>query len=130
MDTKRQVTVKFIAGVVLILISLVLGKLVLVPIVLFPGSNAWRTSMIIVYIFSWLLLLAGIALAGIEGFKLATHKYRQYQRKTIHTVKRQGRKAAHNTRKAARHTKNAAKHTVKTTVRVLKKTGRKRKPRM
>jgi uncharacterized protein YacL len=126
METKREVTVKFIAGVALIVVSLILGKLVLVPILLFPGSDAWRTWMIIVYVFSWVLLLVGVVLAGVEGFKLATHKYKEYKKKTIHTVKNHGKKAAHHTKKAAKkaamNTKKAAKKAAKNTKKAAKKT--------
>lgn len=107
METKREVTVKFFIGVALIVISLILGKLVLIPILLFPGSTAWRTWMIIVYVFSWVLILTGIFLAGLEGFRLATHKYKEYQRRTVHTMKRTGRKAAHKTKRAAKKTVRA-----------------------
>jgi hypothetical protein len=143
MDTKRQVTLKFIAGVSTIVFSLVIGKAVLIPILLFPGSEAWRNWMIIIYVFSWALLLVGVVLAGVEGFKLATHKYKEYKRRTIHTVKRQGIKAANHTKraaeKAAKNTKRvadkAAKNTkkaAKKTVHVLKKSHRvmKKRPRM
>jgi len=121
METKQQLTIKFVAGVVLIIVSLVLGKLVLVPILLFPGSTGWRTSMIIMYAFSWLLLLAGLVLAGVEGFRLATHKYREYKRRTVHKMKSTGRNAAHKTKRAAKKTV----HVLKNSHRVMRK-----RPRM
>ncbi|MFC1741622.1 hypothetical protein ACFL3V_03750 [Nanoarchaeota archaeon] len=134
METKQQVTAKFIIGMVLIIVSLILGKLVLVPILIFPGSETWRVAMVIAYAFSWILILVGIWLAGVEGYRLATHKYKVYQKKTIHRVKRHSKNAVNHTKNAARKTKkvtkNAARKTkkvtkkaAKETVRVLKKPG-------
>ncbi len=113
METKRQATVKFFIGVVLIVISLILGKLALVPIIIFPSSSTWRTWMITLYAFSWMLILVGIYLAGLEGFRLATHKYKEYQRRTVYTVKQHGITAARKTKNAAHKTKRAAKKTVR-----------------
>ncbi|MBN1544326.1 hypothetical protein JW898_02585 [Candidatus Woesearchaeota archaeon] len=101
METKQEVTNKFIVGLTLIIASLVIGKLVLIPIILFTQNLKWESAMIITYIFSWVILFTGIGFAGWEGYRLVTHKYREYQRRTIEQVK-------HHSRKAAEHTKNAA----------------------
>ena len=114
METKQEVTKKFILGVILIVISLVLGKAVLIPIVLFPGSDAWRLSMIITYAFSWIIILIGIYLAGLEGWRLATHKYKEYHRRTIHKVKEKSKNAATKVR-------NRSRHAARKTVDVMKK---------
>ena len=114
METKQEVTKKFVLGVVLIVLSLVLGKAVLIPLVIFPGSDAWRLAMIIVYAFSWIIIIIGIYLAGLEGWRLATHKYKEYHRRTVHKVKEHGRKAAVKV-------KNGGKHAARKTVEVLKK---------
>ena len=117
METKQEVTKKFLFGVILIVISLVLGKAVLIPLVLFPGSDAWRLSMILMYAFSWVLILTGIYFAGLEGWCLATHKYKEYHRRTIHKVKENSRKVAtkvrDKSRHAARKTANALKKPIR-----------------
>jgi hypothetical protein len=105
METKQQVTAKFITGVALIVISLILGKLVLIPLIIFPDDDAWKMAMLITYAASWVIIIVGIYLAGMEGWKLAAHKYIEYRQKTVSKVKEHGMKAA-------RHTKRAAKRTV------------------
>ncbi|MBW2997386.1 hypothetical protein KY349_03545 [Candidatus Woesearchaeota archaeon] len=97
METKQEVTKNFVLGIVLIVVSLVLGKLVFVPIILFPGSEAWRIAMITVYVFSWIMLIPGVYLAGLEGYRLVTHKYKEYHRRTIHKVKEHSKRAARKT---------------------------------
>jgi uncharacterized membrane protein YqjE len=106
METKQQVTKRFALGIALIIISLILGKLVLIPIIIFPDSYVWWTSMIIVYILSWVIILCGIYLAGIEGFRLINHKYSEYSKKTM-TKMREG------SRNMARSTVNALKKPIR-----------------
>ncbi|MBU2561803.1 MAG: hypothetical protein KKD17_05895 [Nanoarchaeota archaeon] len=104
-DTKQQVTKKFIIGMVLMVSSLVIGKLVIIPLIMLPGSNGLKMSMLIIYITSWIMMLMGIGLAGWEGYRLVTHKYREYKQKTIHQVKHHSKRAAET---AVMHTRNAA----------------------
>ena len=112
---KQEVTKKFTIGIVLIITSLAIGKLALVPLILFPASKSWRTAMIILYVCGWLLLIPGLFLAGMEGYRLVTHKYRHYKRKTVYHVK-------NGTRKAAHHTVRVAKKTGQHTVRIARNT--------
>ena len=81
---------RFIVGVVLIVSSLVLGKLVFIPLLMFPGNERWYIAMLIVYIFSWLILITGIILTGIEGYKLVMEKYKEYQKRTVADIKKRG----------------------------------------
>jgi hypothetical protein len=101
LETKPQLTKKFIIGVVMIICSFALGKLVFIPLIIFPGNATWRTSMIFIYIFSWLILLSGLAITGVEGYKLAKHKYREYSEKTISHVKNHSKNAVHQTARVA-----------------------------
>lgn len=109
LETKQEVTKKFTIGIILIITSIAIGKLILIPIILFPGSKSWRTAMIIVYACGWLLLIPGIWLAGLEGYRLVTHKYKEYRRKTVHHVKNGTRKAAQHTVRVAKKTKDLTK---------------------
>jgi len=118
METKPELTKKFLIGVVLIIISLILGKLVFIPIIFFPQSSTWRISMIIVYAASWMMILFGIYLAGKEGYYLAKHKYREYGRRTIEGVGRHSKTAAHVTVEAFRH---PVKHSKETIMRITKR---------
>ena len=80
----------FIYGVILIAVSLVLGKLVLIPLILFPGDKHWYVAVFVVYIFSWLILITGIILTGIEGYKFVMEKYKGYQKRTVADIKKRG----------------------------------------
>ena len=84
----------FIAGIILVLTSLVLGKLVLIPLFIFPGNKQWQMGMFMIYAFSWVILVLGIYLAGNEGTKLARAIYKSYQEKTVNQVKHHSKRAA------------------------------------
>jgi predicted DNA repair protein MutK len=92
LEPKQQVKKKFAVGLILIISSLVLGKLVLVPLILFPGNETVRIAMIVTYAFSWLLMIPGVYLAGREGLKLVQKKYKEYGQKTVSRVKEQSKK--------------------------------------
>ena len=94
----QQQKKKFVVGIVLIVLSLLIGKLALIPLILFPTDEQWRNSMVAVYIFSWAILIPGIYFAGIEGYKLVHHKYREYHQKTISHMKHHGGRMAAKTR--------------------------------
>jgi len=121
MDTKHQVTKKFIVGVVVIISSFVIAKLLLIPLFMFPGNATVKLWVIITYIFTWVMFVVGVALAGWEGYRLATHKYREYKKKTVDHVKKQSKKAAQNVK---RHSRNAAKSVKKHTKKAAKRTKR------
>ena len=95
MDEKP--TKKFVIGAILVAVSLALGKLVLIPIIFFPGSDEWRISMLIIYIFSWAILVLGIYLCGMEGYRFVKRVYKDYQHRTITQVKHHSKKAAQKT---------------------------------
>jgi len=118
LETKPQLTKKFVVGVVMIIISFALGKLVFIPIIIFPSNATWRTSMIFIYIFSWLMLLLGVAIAGVEGYKLAKHKYREYSEKTINHVKNHSKNAAYHTARVAGMTVDAIRRPIQKTGRI------------
>lgn len=90
-------TKRFITGAVLIALSLILGKLVLVPMILFPVDEVWRMSMLIIYVFSWIILMIGIYLCGMEGYRFVKNVYHAYQQKTITKVKHHSKRAAQKT---------------------------------
>lgn len=123
MGTKQEVTKKFVLGIVLIVVSLVLGKAVLIPLILFPGSEVWRTSMILVYVFSWIILLAGIYLAGMEGWRLVTHKYMEYRARTVSKVREKSRNAATKVR-------NGSKNATIKTINAMKKPMQRRREKL
>ena len=104
--TKQEVTRKFMLGVILIIVSLVIGKIVLIPLIVFNDSEKWRTAAIIVYIFGWIILIPGILLAGVEGYCLVKHKYRKYRAKTVGHVKVGTQKTVDHTVRIVQKTKD------------------------
>lgn len=117
METKQQLTKKFILGVVIIIVSLILGKLVLIPFFLFPLSFTAKWTLLIIYILTWPMMFVGIYFAGMEGYRLATHKYKEYKKRTIYRVKT-------TSKKAAEHTKRVLKHPIKEGIKGGKKISR------
>jgi hypothetical protein len=119
LQTKKEVTKKFVIGIIIIIVSFIIGKVVFLPMIFFPGDSRWKLGMLIIYITSWLMLLFGILLTGVEGYRLATRKYRLIQHRTVLHVKRGSIRAAgamastgkHAARHTARVTKTAARYT-------------------
>jgi hypothetical protein len=109
---QKALTKKFITGIALIIFSLILGKLVLLPIIFFPTSNEWRNAMIITYAISWIILLGGLYLTGKEGYALAKYKYKEYSKMTLATMERHGRSAAHRTVKVLRSPIKESRETI------------------
>ena len=97
MEETKQFTKKFTIGIALIAFSFVLGKIVLIPLIFFPNSNAWWISMIIIYMFSWIIMIGGVLLAGIEGFRFVRDRYKEYKEKTVEKVKDRSKKVASGT---------------------------------
>jgi len=94
METRKQLTTKFFIGAGIIAASLIIGKLVLIPLLLYPSNKTVQMSMLAIYVFSWIMLIPGVYLAGKEGYLLVMHKYREYGNKTLDKMRAQGRKAA------------------------------------
>jgi TRAP-type C4-dicarboxylate transport system permease small subunit len=63
----------FALGIVLIVASFVLAKISLIPLFVFPDNASWGLA-ITLYVFSWIVLIPGIYLAGREGYRLVKNK--------------------------------------------------------
>jgi hypothetical protein len=92
---------RFAAGIGLIIVSLVMGKLVLLPLVFAPTSAAWRAGAMIAYGISWVPLFVGVWLAGMEGYRLSVRLYKEYQLRVLRRVREGGQKAVAGGRKVA-----------------------------
>ncbi len=103
MIPRKGNTNAFFIGLALIIASLILGKLVFIPVIIFPGDVTWAASMVIIYAISWVMIIIGVYLAGKEGWTLAKITYKEYQRKAIHHVKEKSKNAAHKTVKVLKH---------------------------
>jgi len=84
---KRADTRKFAIGVALIIVSLIMGKIVLVPLLTFPGNLKVMVGGAIYYAVSWVIIIIGVFLAGREGYRLAVKIYKDYQRRALLKVK-------------------------------------------
>ncbi len=127
MRERRQTTGAFFIGVALIVASLVMGKAVLVPIIVFPASNAWRIGAFVAYGVSWVVMLAGIALAGREGYRITVEAYRDYRRRALGHVARGGRKAAQGAATALKRPVESGRRTARRTADLVNKPLRARK---
>lgn len=112
---------RFVAGIVLIVLSLVLGKLVLIPLLLFPESGAWRIGSFIAYLATWVLVIPGLALAGMEGYRLSRRLYKEYRRRALVRVRDGGRRAAHGAVKVVKRPVQDARKVARGTVKLVKK---------
>jgi hypothetical protein len=112
---------RFGAGIALIIASLVLGKLVLIPLLLFPDSHAWRVGSIVAYLVTWVMLVPGLALAGTEGYRLSRRLYKDYRRRTLVRVRAGGRRAALGAVKVARRPVQDVRKVARGTVELVKK---------
>ncbi len=124
METKQEVTNKLVIGALLILFSLILGKLVLVPLFMFPGNKTWAVWMFWTYLFSWVPLVIGLIIAGVEGYKLAMHKYRTIKKRSIYHSKKTVRRVSQGSRKAATKIGSSSRRTAQKMGEKSKRTAR------
>ena len=97
---------KFLAGVILVLVSILLGifgKVLIVvklyqPVYVMTGFSIWG--------FSWLVLFVGILLVGWETVKFIRYRINHHVRKTVKTTYSNTRKLH---RKSMRNIKRASK---------------------
>ncbi|MBT5021530.1 hypothetical protein HOK51_09770 [Candidatus Woesearchaeota archaeon] len=102
---------RFLIGVLLIIISLVMGKLV--PLIYLVKPS--KLSLIIngsVYAFSWLILFVGVYLCGREGLATAERLYYDFQRKSINQVKTHTKKGYNHIKKRTKHSYSHVKTSV------------------
>ncbi len=105
---------RFIAGITLITASLILGKLVFIPLLFYPANAVWKVSMIIAYGITWIMLLIGVWFAGKEGYHLVMNRYEDQKRKTVHAVKHHVRTHAGKMKHHATSMTNKTKNLVRT----------------
>ena len=83
---------KFWIGVTLLLGNFVIGKIATVLFFIYYDQTLWRWFSIGLYLFSWLMLFAGLLLFGKEGWDLMVKVYVDYQNKTVRNIKDHGQK--------------------------------------
>jgi len=74
--------IKFFIGLLLIILSLILGKIALPVFVLKPNLS------LLIYAISWVMLMGGIAMCGKEGWYIIKHLYRRYGNRVIGRFKK------------------------------------------
>ena len=68
-NDKIKFTKKFYIGIVLIISSLIIGKVTQTTFIIYFKNDFIRKLSVVVYILSWLPFLLGIAWAGMEYVK-------------------------------------------------------------
>jgi len=111
---------RFVWGVILIIASLVLGKLVLIPLLIYPESYGWRVGCVVAYLLTWVMLVPGLALAGMEGYRLSRRLYKDYRRRALVRVRDGGQLAARGAVRVARTPVEVAPKVARGAVKVVK----------
>ena len=119
--------VRFWVGVVLIIANFIIGFLAkLIPLLYFKigyySLNVWIWVGFGVYAFSWLMLLVGVYLCGKEGYDYAVGKYREYQRRTVQSIKDHSQKTVSTIKDHSQRTYSKVKEGVKKHIERAKKT--------
>jgi len=83
---------KFWIGVILIFSNFIFGKIATFLFILYYDVELWRRFSLWLYVFSWIMLFAGIYLCGKEGWDYSVKKYREYHERTVKTIKHHGYK--------------------------------------
>ena len=104
---------RFLAGITLIILSIIIGEFGKVlsiikfyePVYLITGLSLWA--------FSWLVLLLGIFLVGIETFRMIKYRITHHVKKTYHYTKKLPRKGYDYTKEKLSKTKNIMKNDLK-----------------
>lgn len=119
-DESVRLSRRFLVGVGLIIASLVLGKLVLIPLLVFPDSRAWRIGSIVAYLATWVMLVPGLGLAGMEGYRLSKRLYKDYRRRALVGVRTGSRLAARGAVKVVKTPVQVAPKVARGAVKVVK----------
>ncbi len=112
--------VRFWVGVALIIANFIIGFLAkVIPLLYYKigyySLNVWIWIGFSVYAFSWLMLLVGVYLCGREGYNYAVTKYKEYQLRTVQSIKDQSQRTVstikdHSQRTYARVKEGVKKH--------------------
>ena len=74
--------IKFFIGLLLIILSFILGKIALPVLAMNPNLS------LLIYAISWVMLIVGIAICGKEGWYMAKRLYKRYGNRVIECVKK------------------------------------------
>jgi len=69
--------IKFFIGLLLIILSLILGKIAL------PAFALKANLSLLIYAISWVMAIVGIAMCGKRGWYIVKHLYRRYGNRVI-----------------------------------------------
>lgn len=98
MEQKPRLSAKFYAGVSLIVLSLIIGKITLAIFVLHLNNVLVRWGSLIMYMITWPMLILGIWWVGEEYYSAIKKylTYRYYHEKVYHHTKHLRSKLAKN----------------------------------
>lgn len=75
---------KLIFGIVLVIVSFLIGKIATATFVLYIKSQFGRYLSIGVYLISWVMLFAGVYICGVEGAEYIKKIYEYFSYKYYH----------------------------------------------
>lgn len=75
---------KLALGLMLVLVSLIVGKITTVSFILIYDNKFWRYLSLIVYIISWPVILLGAYICGVEGAPYLEKIYKYFNYKHYH----------------------------------------------
>jgi len=105
---------KLLFGVSLVIISLVVGKITTITFILYFNYPWGRYLSLAIYLLSWLLLLTGIYICGVEGAGYIKKVYKYFSYKHYHEhVKRYSRDVGHYAMEAGRKYRENMKSRIK-----------------
>ena len=117
---------RFILGVVIIILSFIIGILCKVFLVLYILNRGVELTLLIIYAISWLMLIPGVYLCGREGYEYSKKLYRRYTSyKTYHRhIKKGIKKGSKTIKKGTRQMTRQSKRIIVNSGKVINK-GRK-----
>jgi len=78
----RITEIKFFIGLLLIILSFILGKIALPVLALNPNLS------LLIYAMSWVMLIVGIAICGKEGWYIAKRLNKKYANRVIESFRK------------------------------------------
>jgi len=93
---------KFWIGVILFVGNFIVGKMATLLFIINYNKEVWRSFSIALYAFSWIMLFVGGYLVGKEGWQYMVKVSKEYQTRTVETIKGQSQKTYYKVREGVK----------------------------